>query len=178
MEPRCKVCTSPNRDYYERLYYKSRGKLAFSRLQRLAMEKGEAISRKSFARHFKIARHYKPDRILQMLQRGSIDERVNEAKSEAINILEEIRNNLMGLKALIARAKMSKNLQEIVAVYREHRLTLQDIERLRNKLSTETSLTKAELYQEIFWACSQLCPKCREKFWVKLDERLKYKGFT
>ncbi len=75
-------------------------------------------------------------------------------------------------------SKKSKNVSDLVAVYREHRLTLQDIERLSNRLSVSTSLTKAELYKEIYWACSQLCPKCRDQFWVKLDERLRSKGFT
>lgn len=175
---RCKVCTSLNRNYYEKLYYKAKGKVSFSRFERLAKDRGESISRKSFARHFRDPNHYKPERIQKLLQRGAIDERVEEVKTEAINILEEIKNNLMGLKALIEKAKGSKNLQEVVAVYREHRLTLQDIERLRDKLSSETALTKAELYQEIFWAASELCPKCRKKFWVKLDERLKRKGFA
>lgn len=175
---RCKVCRSPNKNYYEKLYYKAKGKVSFSRFSKLAQAKGEAISRKSFARHFQDPQHYKPERIQKLLQRGAIDSKVEEAKTEAINILDEIRSNLNGLKALIEKAKGSKNLQEVVAVYREHRLTLQDIERLRNKLSTDTALTKAELYQEIFWAASELCPKCQKKFWVKLDERLKRKGFT
>lgn len=177
-ETRCKVCSSPNKHYYEKLYYKAKGKVSFTRFEKLASDRGENISRKSFTRHFRDLEHYTPERITKLLQQGKLDEKVEEAKTEAINILDEIRNNLMGLKALIEKAKKSKNLQEVVAVYREHRLTLQDIERLRNRLSSDTALTKAELYQEIFWACSQLCPKCQRKFWVKLDERLKHKGFT
>ena len=177
-ETRCKVCTSPNKDYYEKLYYKAKGKIAYSRFEKLAKEKGENIGRRSFGRHFKDPQHYTPERILKVLQRGSIDEKVEEAKTEVVNILEEIKDNLKGLKALITKAEASANLQEVVAVYREHRITLQEIEKLRSRLSSDSALTKAELYQEIYWACAQLCSKCQKKFWVKLDERLKRKGFT
>jgi len=145
-------------------------------LEKLARAKGQAISRKSFKNHF--LNHYKPERIQEVIDKGTVDAKVEKSKLEAINILDEIKGNLIGLKGLIESTKESKNLSEVVAVYREHRLTLQDIERLRNKLSASTSLTKAELYKEIYWTCSHLCPKCRQKFWVKLDERLRSKGFT
>jgi len=171
---RCKVCNSRNLDYYETLYYKARGKVTYPKLAELAREKGEDISRKSFERHFK--NHYTPDRIQQMLDKGVIDENVRRKRDEAINILDEITSNLRGLKALIDSAKHSKNLSDIVAVYREHRLTLQDIEKLRDKLSTTSSLTQAEMYKIIYWAAEELCPDCRKKFWVKLDEQLRKHG--
>jgi len=145
-------------------------------LEKLARQKNEVIGRKSFKNHFQ--NHYKPHRIQEILNRGTVDAKVEESKMETINILNEIKRNLTGLKGLIGNAKQAKNLSDVVAVYREHRLTLQDVERLRNKLSASTSMTRAELYREIYWACSQLCPKCRDKFWVKLDERLRSKGFT
>ncbi len=172
----CKVCQSQNRDNYEKEFYQKEGAIAYSELVRIALSFGERISRKSFRNHF--TKHYQPARIQDLIHRGSIDSKVEEGKIEAINILDEIKTNLLGLKALMTASKKSKNVSDLVAVYREHRLTLQDIERLSNRLSVSTSLTKAELYKEIYWACSQLCPKCRDQFWVKLDERLRSKGFT
>lgn len=172
----CKVCNSPYLNEYEKEYYKRKGQIPYAQLSRIALDKGERISRKSFKNHFEV--HYKPERIQDLLNRGTIDSKVEESKLEAINILDEIKKNLIGLKALIEASKGSKKIGDVVAVYREHRLTLQDIERLRNKLSASTSLTMAELYKEIYWACSELCPKCREEFWVKLDERLRQKGFN
>lgn len=173
MKSKCFVCNSPHVNFYETLFYQSKGKIGWARLEREASKKGENIHRKCFANHFK--NHYKPDRVQEMLDKGRVDAQVEVSKQEAINILDEIKANLQGLKNLIAKAK---NPSDAVAIYKESRLTLQDIERLRDKLSASTSLTKAELYREIYWACSELCPKCREKFWVKLDERLRSKGFT
>jgi len=171
----CRVCSSPDKDYYETLYYKSRGNISWVKLAEESSTRGEGISRKSFERHFNNG-HYTPESVQRILDKGVIDERVEQTRTEAIDILDEIKMNLTGLKTLIETAKASKNVSDVVAVYREHRLTLQDVERLRNKLSRSTTMTEAELYREIFWACSELCPKCREHFWVKLDERLKRKN--
>lgn len=173
---RCKVCNSPNKNYYEQIYYQTKGKLSYVRLSEMAQNKGEGISRKSFERHFK--NHYTPERIQRLIEEGKIEAKIEQTREETINILDEIKNNLMGLKALIGRTRKTKNLADIVAVYREHRLTLQDIERIRSKLSTRSFMTQAELYKEIFWVCSSLPPECRKDFWVKLDERLKEKGYT
>lgn len=172
----CRVCNSPNKDYYETLYYQSKGKIGWVRLSEKAADRGENISRKSFQRHFN--KHYIPERIQNIIAKGLIDSRVSKTRTEAIDILEEIKGNLVGLKALIARAKGSKNIGAIAAVYKEARLTLQDIERLENKLSAKTVMTEAELYREFFWAQSILCKKCVKKFRVKLDERLRAKGYS
>jgi len=176
MRTLCKVCNSSNLNEYESIYLKRKGRVTDVFFQKLATKKGEKIGRKCFKNHFEM--HYRPERIQEVLSKGRIDSQVEESKAQAINILDEIRENLKGLKNLIEATKDSTNLSDVVSVYREHRLTLQDIERLRNKLSSDASLSKAELYREIYWACTQLCPKCKDNFWVKLDERLRRKGFT
>jgi len=174
-ETRCRVCNSTNRDYYEKIFYESGSKISCRRMSEMALDKGESISRKSFERHFRA--HYTPERIQELVEKKVIDAQVEKAKEDAINILDEVKNNLIGLKALMGQAKYSKNVSDTVAVFKEVRMTLLEIERLRSKLSTSTSLTKADLYKEIFFACSILCSECREKFLVKLDERLKQKGY-
>jgi len=176
MRGACKVCNSPYMNDYEKEWYDKKGQITYTQLEEIARTKGEDIGRKSFQNHFDT--HYKPERIQELLDKGSIDSEVDKSKLEAINILDEIKRNLIGLKALTVQAKGTKNVGDLVAAYRELRLTLQDIETMRTKLSASTSLTKAELYREIYWACAELCPQCRETFWVKLDERLKKKGFS
>ena len=172
----CKVCNSPYMNDYEKRYYDSKGQVAYEELSRMASGFNEEISRKSFQNHFDT--HYQSERIQEMLSKGMLEENIEASKAEAINILDEIKTNLAGLKTLIAAAKGTNNLTDIVSVYREHRLTLQDIERLRSKLTSTSSLSKADLYKEIYFVYNELCPECRDKFWVKLDERLKRRGFT
>lgn len=172
----CKVCTSPNLEFYEVTYYKARGMLSYPRMSEIASDKGEGISRKSFERHFK--NHYSPDKVVQLLDRNLIESSVQKSSKDAIDILDEIKANLAGLKALLDGSKLkTKNLGDIVAVYREHRMTLQEIERLRTKLTATTSMSEAEVLKLMYWAASELCPDCRENFWVKLNEKLKDRGY-
>lgn len=170
----CRVCNSPNRNYYELLYYKTKGNIGWVGLSRKAEERGEHISRKSFEHHFKV-NHYTPERIQRVLREGAIETEMEKSKKEAINILGEIKANLMGLKALSSKAE---SVSEAVKVFTETRLTLQELDRLSKKLSSSSSMTEAELYREFYWAFDLLCSKCLKKFRRKLDERLKAKGYT
>ena len=174
MRVTCGVCNSPYTIDYEIEYYNVKGKIAWTELSDLAKAKGETLGRKAFKKHFENG-HYKPGRVHSMLKQGRNDSKIEETKAQVINILDEIKTNLNGLKDLIPKAETSS---EAVAIYKECRLTLQDIERLRGKLTSNTSLSLAELYREIYWSTTNICEDCRDKFWVQLDDRLKKKGFN
>ena len=51
-EPRCKVCSSPNRNFYEQRFLEDEDKVTWNDLAEQAVL-GEEISYKAFERHFK-----------------------------------------------------------------------------------------------------------------------------
>ena len=177
-EPRCKVCTSPNRQLYERLYYESDGKISWTELSTKASKLGEEISRKAFARHF--SSHFSAEVAEFMQGQEEVQEVVEEAKKEVINIVEEIKHNLNGLKALLSTAlakmqtqKLSPTMLRVVTeIYREHRQSLEACERLTSKLTSEQSLSEAELLKLMYLFAKDFCPDCRLKFKNNLDKYL------
>lgn len=178
-EARCKVCNSPNRAFYEEEYVDSEGKLTWTRLAEMASEKQEDISLMSFKRHFES--HFSLKIHEFMAKEETIDKIVEEKKSEAVNAVEEIKNNLNILKSLIERiGKVSLDNPSAVTAWstllREHRQTIEACERLSSSLKTKVGISRAELIREIIRSGQDLCPDCQGKFMVKLSKRLDKRG--
>jgi tRNA uridine 5-carbamoylmethylation protein Kti12 len=114
-----------------------------------------------------------------------VSQAVAEAKKEVIDIVEEIKSNLNGLKALLsATLQASQNqklsptiLRSLTDLYREHRQSIEACERLTSKLTETTTLSEAELLRILYIFSKDLCPDCLEKFRNNLDEYLRKKGY-
>jgi len=178
-ESRCKVCTSPNRSYFEDEYFKSDGKITWTKLEELAHNLNEDISLQSFKRHFE--RHFSQRIHEFMSKEETIEKVVEHKKTEAVNAVEEIKNNLEILRTLMARAE-NLNLDNAASVtawgtlLREHRQTIEACERLSSSLKSKVGITREELVREIIRAAKDLCADCQEKFMIELDKRLREKG--
>ncbi|MCW1308288.1 MAG: hypothetical protein OH337_03710 [Candidatus Parvarchaeota archaeon] len=177
-EPRCKVCTSRNRKVYEERWLET-PRPTLEQMQELARMLNEDISYKSFERHFK--NHFNPGIAELAAKEESITQVVEEAKKEVIDIVSEIRSNLNGLKALLsqtlaatqAQGRVSPTLiRSLTDLYREHRQSIEACERLTSKLTEGTTLTEGELLKLMYIFAKDLCPECREKFKITLDEYL------
>jgi len=181
-EPRCKVCTSPNRKTYEEMWAED-PKPTFKELEERAKVLGEDISYKAFERHF--SRHFSATVAELVKKEEVVSQAVAEAKKEVIDIVEEIKSNLNGLKALLsATLQASQNqklsptiLRSLTDLYREHRQSIEACERLTSKLSETTTLSEAELLRILYIFSKDLCPDCLEKFKNNLDEYLRKKGY-
>ena len=177
--PQCKICTSKNRDFYESEYSKSNGNLTWSQLEEMAKNLGEFISYRAFERHF--SKHFSLEVSKFLQKEETIEQAVDQKKTEAINVVEEIKGNLNGIKSLLDKAQgiediNASTLGALAAIYREHRQTLEACETLSEKLKSKVGLTRAELIKEIIRSAKDLCPDCREKFMVELDKRLRERG--
>ncbi len=180
-EPRCKVCTSPNRKVYEELYRKKKDKIKWKDLEELAKRNGEFISFRAFERHFK--RHFSEQVAEYIEQEKLVDEAVEATKKEAIDLVREIRNNLKGIKLLLDNAIKSMQgksispsmLRVITEIYREHRQSLMDCEKLTSKLTEKALLSEAELLKILYYFGKDLCPNCFQKFKENLDTYLEMK---
>jgi len=176
---RCKICTSPNRDYYEKKFMDSNCSPEWTWLSKHAKETfNESISHMGFKRHFD--KHFDMPIAKYFEKKVEIEEEVVKNKTETINILKEVRENLTGLKTLIGKVKTiqtatPQTLSAMASIYREHRLTLESCERLTQKLSSTSDISKAEIIREIFYAAQYLCPECKKRFLRDLDDRLQKK---
>jgi uncharacterized protein with ATP-grasp and redox domains len=181
-EPRCKVCTSPNRKTYEEMWAED-PRPTFKELEERAKVLGEDISYKAFERHF--SRHFSATVAELVKKEEVVSQAVAEAKKEVIDIVEEIKSNLNGLKALLsATLQASQNqklsptiLRSLTDLYREHRQSIEACERLTSKLAETTTLSEAELLRILYIFSKDLCPNCLEKFKNNLDEYLRKKGY-
>jgi uncharacterized protein with ATP-grasp and redox domains len=181
-EPRCKVCTSPNRKTYEEMWAED-PRPTFKELEERAKVLGEDISYKAFERHF--SRHFSATVAELVKKEEVVSQAVAEAKKEVIDIVEEIKSNLNGLKALLsATLQASQNqklsptiLRSLTDLYREHRQSIEACERLTSKLAETTTLSEAELLRILYIFSKDLCPDCLEKFKNNLDEYLRKKGY-
>jgi len=154
--------------------------MSWRQLASLAKQMGEDISWKAFSRHFK--KHFSRE-VQEMVKESEMREIVEKEQKEAIDILQEIKTNLTGLKALLAvlqaNTKSFENpnvIRTTVEVYRELRQSLEVCERLSEKLSDKTTLTEIDLFRAIFKASEVLCDECFPKFELRLRELLREKG--
>lgn len=176
---KCKVCLSPNRWDYEKLYYETNGNISVRDLEVKAKERGEEISYSSFSRHF--AEDYSKAFFEQHVLELSLDQKIKEDQKEqekTISTVEAIAANIEDLKDLIEETKSIKNktpatISAITNLYNLHSNLLERLERQRSSLSRKTGMSQAEMYKIIFQAASSLCPKCREEFWKNLHDKLK-----
>jgi uncharacterized protein with ATP-grasp and redox domains len=181
-EPRCKVCTSPNRKTYEEMWAED-PRPTFKELEERAKVLGEDISYKAFERHF--SRHFSATVAELVKKEEVVSQAVAEAKKEVIDIVEEIKSNLNGLKTLLsATLQASQNqklsptiLRSLTDLYREHRQSIEACERLTSKLAETTTLSEVELLRILYIFSKDLCPDCLEKFKNNLDEYLRKKGY-
>ena len=181
-EPRCKVCTSPNRKTYEENYLTSDPKPAWQDLEEQAKILGEEISYKAFERHF--TRHYSAGVAELVEKEGQVTEVVKEARQEVINIVEEIKDNLNGLKTLLqvsldaykGKPISPQMLRGLTDLYREHRQSIESCERLTGKLTEGTTMSEAEILKLLYTFAKDFCPICTSKFKTNLDEYLRSKG--
>ncbi|RLG18257.1 hypothetical protein DRN75_02130 [Nanoarchaeota archaeon] len=178
-EPRCKVCTSPYRDVYEKLYLESEGKISWRELERRAKSFGEQISWKAFQRHFEERKHFSIELAKLEEEEDEIKEIIEKEKKEAIDILAEIKNNLQGLKSLLStitnmnpQSLSPAMARTLVEIYREHRQTLEACERLTTKLSQRTGMTRDEFIKMVCYIAQDFCKEDRIKLQKKLKELL------
>lgn len=181
-EPRCKVCTSPNRKTYEEYYLTSDPKPSWRDLEEQAKVFGEEISYKAFERHF--SRHYSAS-VAELVQKEEeVTQVVEKAKKEVIDIVEEIKTNLIGLKALLNTTLQIAEqehrltpalLRSLTDLYREHRQSVEACERLTSKLTEGVALSEAELLKLLYIFAKDFCPECTKKFKTNLDEYLERK---
>lgn len=181
-ERRCKICTSPNRKTYEDYYLTSEPKPSWQDLEDKAKVFGEEISYKAFERHF--SRHYSAG-VAELVQKeDEVSEVVEKAKKEVVNIVDEIKNNLNGLKTLLNstlqayqnQGKLSPQLlRSLTELYREHRQSIEACDRLSSKLSEGTTMTEAEILKVLYIFAKDFCPDCTAKFKKNLEEYLKEK---
>lgn len=180
-EPRCKVCSSANRKTYEDIFLASGDKTCWGELSEKAQVLGEEISYKAFERHFK--RHFSTG-VAQLKQKeDQVTEVVEEAKQEVINIVEEIRGNLNGLKTLLNKSLEAYKdkpispgmLRGLTEVYREQRQSIEACERLTGKLTEGTNLSEAEMLKLLYVFAKDFCPNCTVSFKKNLEEYLKRK---
>jgi len=180
-ESRCKVCNSPNRKVYEDFYLKSVNKTCWTELEEKAKVLAEDISCKSFERHFR--RHFQEGIVELQKKEELVSGAVEGVKQEVIDTVQEIKNNLNGLKTLLTKAleayedksmspAMLKGLTEL---YREHRQSIESCEHLTSKLTAGTNLSEAEMLKILYIFAKDFCPICTEKFKKNLDEYLKRK---
>lgn len=181
-EPRCKVCTSVNRKIFEENYLTSDPKPSWQDLEEKAKVLGEEISYKAFERHF--TRHYSAGVAELVSKENQVTEIVEEAKQEVINIVDEIKDNLNGLKTLLnttlqayqGQSKISPSfIRSLTDLYREHRQSIEACERLSSKLTAGTTMTEAEILKVLYTFAKDFCPDCTQKFKKNLDEYLRKK---
>jgi len=178
-ESRCKVCKSSNRKEYEDIYFKAEGKVSWQEMERTATSKNEEISWKAFERHFQ--RHYSA-KVAEMVETGeSVSDVYETAKKEVIDIVEEIKSNLLGLKTLLTKAtnnldpKNPYSTRTLMEIYKEHRQSLEACERLTSKLVSGASMSEADLLKILYAFAKNLCPDCQGKFKISLEEYLRRK---
>lgn len=175
----CKVCNSPKRWYYEKLYFESGENISSREMVKEALKEGEMISHNSFWTHFK--EDYDRTVIEAKIKESKLDEPVaqeEEEKSETINIIEGIAENLKGLKDLIEETKNFERktpgvITAIANLYEKHSVLLEKLEKIKSDLSIKTGMSLAEMYKLLFQISIKLCPECREKLWADLDDRFK-----
>jgi len=181
-EPRCKVCTSNNRKTYEDRYLTSNPKPSWQDLEEQAKVLGEEISYKAFERHF--SRHYSAGVAELASKEEEVSDVVEEAKQEVIDIVDEIRGNLNGLKTLLNKTldamegqnKISPSLiRSLTDLYREHRQSIEACDRLTSKLTEGTTMSEAETLKLLYLFAKDLCPICTSKMKDTFDEYLRKK---
>jgi len=180
-EPRCKVCNSPNRALYEKLFKENKGNIKWTALAEKAKMLGEDISRRAFERHF--SRHFTLEMAEIFEKEDEVQEVVEKEKQEVIDLVTEIKNNLNGLKALLSKTLESIQnkplspamLRVVTDIYKEHRQSLEACERLTSKLSMETSLSETEVLRLLYHFSKDLCPECLKKFKENLETYLERK---
>ena len=180
-EPRCKVCTSINRKTYEDNYLTSDPRPTWSDLEEQAKVLGEEISYKAFERHF--TRHYSAG-VAELVQKeDEVVEVVEGAKQEVIDIVDEIKGNLNGLKTLLqasldaykGKPISPSMLRGLTDLYREHRQSIESCERLTGKLTADTTMSEAEILKLLYVFAKDFCPSCAGKFKKNLDDYLRRK---
>lgn len=133
VEPRCKICRSPNRAEYEKKRLEGATLL---NLEQLASSKGEDIIQMNFSRHFK--KHFEPiikmkiesDRVIDIFAKRKIEERKSQ--------LEQLNKNLKILNEVVETALNSpmdsRAMVALRSLLSEIRLTLDAEERHRKSL--------------------------------------------
>lgn len=180
-EPRCKVCNSPNRALYEKLFKETKGNIKWTALAEKAKLLGENISRRAFERHF--SRHFTLEMAEVFEKEDEVQQVVEKERREVIDLVKEIKNNLEGLKTLLSTSLASIQnkplspamLRVITEIYREHRQSLEACERLTSKLQMETSLSETEVLRLLYHFSKDLCPECLKKFKTNLENYLEMK---
>ena len=180
-EPRCKICTSPNRKTYEENFLTLDPKPSWQDLEEQAKVLGEDISYKAFERHF--ARHYSAEVAGLVSKEEEVTEVVEGAKQEVINIVDEIKGNLNGLKTLLQTSLEAYKgkpispsmLRGLTDLYREHRQSIESCERLSGKLMAGITMSEAEILKLLYKFAKDFCPDCTSNFKKNLDEYLRKK---
>lgn len=179
-EPRCKVCSSPNRNFYEQRFLEDEDKVTWNDLAEQAVVLGEEISYKAFERHFK--KHFSA-KVKEFIDDDNEVEK-EKVKSEVINVVGEIKQNLTGLKTLLGAALSAYKEKEInpamlrglTDLYREHRQSIESCEKITSKLTEGTVLSEAEILRILYQFAKDFCPDCMESFRVNLDEYIRKKN--
>lgn len=176
-EPKCKVCTSTNRSFYEEKFVEKNG-LPWTELEKMAKSLNEEISMMSFKRHFE--RHFSAKIHEFMTKEETVEQAVEKKKTETINAVDELKNNVNRINGYLSKidsdALNPATLSAIASILSEQRKTLEACEKISTNLKTKVGLTRAELLKEIVRSASDLCEDCQINFMTELDKRLREKG--
>jgi len=173
IEPRCKVCKSPNRLYYEQVaqsMIETNNKIDYKALRELALKKfKEQISVNSFKRHFEQGHLQDVDQYLEskVLRKIQLQKRARvkiplDVVSELISNLE-LAKELTGMlvnqmeKIQPADAKETALLvNSLRGLLSEIRMTLKHVSDLSKKLKLPTQYSREEVILEVARILSEL----------------------
>jgi hypothetical protein len=173
-EERCKVCRSPNRLHYERLYFESR--IGYHQLSREAKKLGENISWGSFRRHIishvqghlkrtaEIDQEFKRRR--EEYQRKILDSSIELAKNLA-------RLNFMA-SALLQKELTVQTANAVRGIMSEIRLSLERLDRIHEReRGGVTPFNKERAISELLEILSEL--DLDENHLQRLAKHLEYR---
>ena len=173
IEPRCKVCKSPNRLYYEReaqRMLETLGKIDYKELREIAFKKfKEQISINSFKRHFEQGHLQDVDQYLESKVLSKIKLQKKARVKVPLDVVSELISNLELAQDLTrmlvnqmeriqpADAKETALLvNSLRGLLSEIRMTLKHVSDLSKKLKLPTQYSREEVILEVARVLAEL----------------------
>ena len=171
-EPRCKICTSHNREIYEDMWKKN--EIPYRGLSRIAKDKfNEDISARAFGSH--INKHYL---LNELAERSTAKIEVEVQKT--IDIINELRNSISDIESIITLAKKIFNekptpsaLNALSNAMDRKRALLDTMDKISRELKGKRGgMSEDQLIHELVWATEGLCRKCAKKLVIRINKRV------
>jgi len=173
LEPRCKVCKSPNRAEYERIanqMLQEKYKIDYKELREIALRKfKENISIASFKRHFEQGHVQTVDEYLEAKARKKIEQMKKARVKIPVDVLSELINNLELARQLTTLLvtqmqsiqpadpkELSMLMNSLRGMLSEIRQTLKQVHELSKRLKLPSQYSREELIYEIAKILSEL----------------------